>query len=163
MAHDQDDVRSVGRQFIWRSRTCLLKGCERVFRPSHPRSRYCGDECRCAARRWSRAKAQQRHRATEKSRTTRRKQSCLYRLRYKSRRKPVAALTEVGREGDHKPNKHNFLCQRPGCYELVLPSKRSPLQKYCSKPCRHAMRRVLERERHWFSRVTPQRASFSVP
>ena len=47
-----------------RSRRCLLKGCERRFRPEHPRQRYCSEECRAAAREWSEWKAQHAYRAT---------------------------------------------------------------------------------------------------
>ncbi len=37
-------------------------------------------------------------------------------------------------------------CHRPGCYILFLPSGRSPDQKFCSNPCRQALRRVRQRE-----------------
>jgi hypothetical protein len=45
-----------------RTRPCLLKGCERPFRPRRARQRYCSQECRRAMervwqreRRWRRA------------------------------------------------------------------------------------------------------------
>jgi len=40
-----------------RARHCLLKGCERRFDPRRATQRYCSEECRRAARRWSRWKA----------------------------------------------------------------------------------------------------------
>ena len=41
-----------------RQRRCLLKGCEKPFRPTHPQARYCSPECRAAARRWRRQTSQ---------------------------------------------------------------------------------------------------------
>jgi len=40
-------------------------------------------------------------------------------------------------------------CARPGCYELFVPSPRSPRQRFCSPMCRNALRRVLQREARW--------------
>jgi hypothetical protein len=40
-------------------------------------------------------------------------------------------------------------CDRPGCYEGFVRRRRSPLQRFCSHPCRRAMERVWERERRW--------------
>ena len=40
-------------------------------------------------------------------------------------------------------------CDRPGCYECFLRSRRSPLQRFCSQACQRAMERVWERERRW--------------
>lgn len=67
-----------------RVRRCLLKGCEHRFHPRHPNQRYCGAECRKAARKWSRWKAQQRYRATPSGKTKRTDQSRRYRERVKS-------------------------------------------------------------------------------
>jgi hypothetical protein len=69
-----------------RLRRCLLKGCERQFRPKHPWSRYCGDDCRNKARRWLRWKAQQRYRATRQGKQQRRAQSCRHRERVRIRK-----------------------------------------------------------------------------
>ena len=55
----------------------------------------------------------------------------------------------TGCEGDQKEKINGVLCGRPGCYERVLPTSRSPGKKYCSCGCSLAMRRVLERERRW--------------
>ena len=43
-------------------------------------------------------------------------------------------------------------CDRPGCYEEFDRTRRSPLQRFCSHACRHALERVLERERRWRER-----------
>jgi hypothetical protein len=43
-------------------------------------------------------------------------------------------------------------CDRPGCYETFARTRRSPLQRFCSRQCRRALERVLERERRWAER-----------
>jgi hypothetical protein len=68
-----------------RTRCCLLKGCERRFCPQRARQRYCSDECRQAARRWSRWKAQQSYRATAAGKERRNGQSRRYRERVRNR------------------------------------------------------------------------------
>lgn len=74
-----------------RTRRCLLKGCERRFRPRRAAERYCSRACRQAARKWSRWKAQQRYRATVAGREKRNGQSRRYRERVRSR---IQALPE---------------------------------------------------------------------
>jgi hypothetical protein len=69
-----------------RMRRCLLKGCEQRFHPRQARQRYCREECREAARKWSRWKAQQRYRATRSGKQKRNGQSQRYRERVKSRK-----------------------------------------------------------------------------
>src|ERR1700694_4002313 len=68
-----------------RRRRCLLKGCEKRFRPRVARSRYCSVECRRAARKWRRWKAQQKYRATENGKERRQSQSRRYREQVKGR------------------------------------------------------------------------------
>ena len=72
-----------------RTRRCLLKGCERRFRPKRARERYCSQECRRAARDWSCWKAQQCYRATAAGKARRNGQSRRYRERVKSRHQPT--------------------------------------------------------------------------
>ena len=72
-----------------RERCCLLKGCDQSFHPRQSSQRYCSAECRKAARKWSRWKAQQRYRATKSGKAKRTDQSRRYRERVKSR-KPTA-------------------------------------------------------------------------
>jgi DNA replication protein DnaC len=45
-----------------RPRRCLLKGCNRCFRPARPQCRYCSPACQQAARRWRAWRAQQKFR-----------------------------------------------------------------------------------------------------
>src|ERR1700682_4718843 len=73
-----------------RSRRCLLKGCERRFRPRQTRQRYCSEPCRKAARAWSRWKAQERYRDTATGKQQRNGQSQRYRERVRDR-KPSAS------------------------------------------------------------------------
>ncbi len=131
-----------------RGRRCLLKGCEKRFRPKHWWSLYCGESCQEQARRWSEWKAQQRYRSKAKGRSKRQAQSGRYRRRVKERAKAVA---EAGGEGHgYRGSAKKFpSCDRPGCYELVELSRRSPLQRFCTRACRRAVERVRERERKW--------------
>lgn len=162
-----------GRRF--RRRRCLLKGCERWFRPCHPQGRYCSAGCRQAARRWRRWYASRHYRATEQGKQRRRAQSRRYRQR---RQQATAALADNAaapgaagaaprREGQ-RPAQHlvNFVwrpCRRPGCYQLFPVRPRSPAQHFCSCSCRQALRRVLDREAHWRRRQRCRRAPGRLP
>jgi len=86
-----------------RTRCCLLKGCERRFCPQRARQRYCSDECRRAARRWSRWKAQQNYRATAVGKKRRNGQSRRYRQRVRNRQPaaPEEAVPEAARVITH--------------------------------------------------------------
>ena len=66
-----------------RLRRCLLKGCGQWFHPRQAHQRYCSAECRKAARRWCRWKAQQRYRETAEGKEKRNGQSRRYRERVK--------------------------------------------------------------------------------
>jgi hypothetical protein len=81
-----------------RTRYCLLKGCEQRFHPRQARQRYCSDECRKAARKWSRWKAQERYRESAAGQQKRNDQSRRYRERVKDR-KPAEpeAVSEAAR------------------------------------------------------------------
>jgi len=79
--------RALGRQKLSpRRRQCLLKGCEQRFHPRQARQRYCSEDCRKAARKWSRWKAQQRYRDTAVGKEKRNGQSRRYRKRVKNRK-----------------------------------------------------------------------------
>jgi len=81
-----------------RRRFCLLKGCERRFHPRQAGQRYCSEDCRKAARKWSRWKAQQRYRETVAGQAKRNQQSRCYRLRTKTREtSDPEAVSEVAR------------------------------------------------------------------
>jgi hypothetical protein len=159
----------------FRRRRCLLKGCERSFRPSQPQGRYCSSACQEAARRWRYWHARKQYQSTEQGKARRRAQS----RRYRERRRQQAAAVPVGVNGVSTPvaalpaevdvvgaavvappregqrpamNFPEFIwrpCRRPGCYELFPVQPRSPGQQFCSCSCRKALRRVLDREAHW--------------
>lgn len=82
-----------------RTRPCLLKGCERPFRPLRATERYCSRECRAAAGKWRRWKAQQKYRATAAGREKRNGQSRRYRERVRNRKQttPEEAVPEAAR------------------------------------------------------------------
>lgn len=138
----------------WRlgRRICLLKDCDRVYRPNHPLSRYCSKQCQQAAARWHQRQANRRYRASDQGKTCRRAQACRYRRR-KSETSSVSQNTKspsADSEGYGDPVPlQEFCCQRPGCYETFSKTTRSPLQKFCNAHCRQALRRVLVRERRW--------------
>jgi hypothetical protein len=96
---NQERIPRAARRRIRRPRRrwCLLKGCERRFRPKHPWSRYCGDDCRSKARRWSRWKAQMRYRGTGPGKQRRKAQSGRYRQRIRTRRRSKSATNEPAR------------------------------------------------------------------
>ena len=139
----------------WRlvHRLCLLKGCERTFRPRHPFSRYCSSACRAAARRWRRRLANRRYRASEQGKCRRRAQTCRYRQRVRERERTASCARPDGEGYPHLKDDTDSCCRRPGCYEGFAKTTRSPLQKFCSAACRLALRRVLIRERRWRRRL----------
>ena len=141
----------------WRlgRRLCLLKDCDRVYRPNHPLSRYCSDSCRRAAARWYQREANRRYRASDHGKSCRRVQSCRYRRRKAEGRTAPNEVESplIGGEGYGDLGlEQTFRCRRPGCYETFFKHARSPLQKFCNARCRHALQRVLVRERRWRSR-----------
>ena len=133
-------------------RRCLLKGCERWFRPARAQARYCSPACQQAARRWRRWRSTQRYRATERGQQRRRAQSQRYRQRLRQARAPAPTRAEPTEpcEGQRPAEiPQDFAgcpCDRPGCYQLFVPTTRSPLQHFCSPACRQAFRCVRQRE-----------------
>jgi len=152
--HGRRSCRKQGSCQWPRPRRCLLKGCERFFQPRYAQSRYCSPTCQQAARRWRRWRASQTWRKTDNGRQYRRQQSCRYRQRVRQRRVAAqAAAEEVGsseREGQRPADAaKKSSCARPGCYDLFVPSRHSPRQRFCSCLCRQALRRVRQREARW--------------
>jgi hypothetical protein len=92
-----------------RSRVCLLKGCERVFRPPHPITRYCSEACRQRARRWRGWKARRRYRQSAVCKQKRQAQSRRYRERQKARNRK----TQVASNARVIPIKFFFVLLRP--------------------------------------------------
>jgi hypothetical protein len=145
----------------YRCRQCLLKGCERWFRPCRPQARYCSTGCQEAARRWRRWFAGRRYRASESGRQHRRGQSQRYRARVRERQRQQAtqltsaaptAANEGQRPGQNSDVVGGIACHRPGCYVLFLATSRSPQQRFCSCSCHKALRRVRQREARWRAR-----------
>ncbi len=117
-------------------------------------ARYCGPACQDAADRWRHWRASQTWRKTESGRECRRQQSCRYRQRVRERREAEQAATEEAAEAQREGQRpadasEKSSCARPGCYELFVPSRRCPHQRFCSCLCRKALRRVIQRERRW--------------
>ena len=79
-----------------RLRHCLLKGCEQRFHSRQACQRYCSEDCRAAARKWSHWKAQQRYRKTAAGQQKRNGQSRRYRERVKSRKPAEAGAVRQG-------------------------------------------------------------------
>lgn len=161
-----------GRQSERGARQCLLKGCEQWFEPGCAQCRYCSDQCRQAARDWSRWRAQNEYRQSEKGKGCRRAQS----QRHRERRRRCAAdqsaaraagqaavetsesvVTQQTSDGacvghqsaEFAKDSEKRCCDRPGCYEKFVPRPHDPPQRFCSGACRKALRRVEERERRW--------------
>lgn len=135
-----------------RKRTCLLKGCRRRFTPKLPQSRYCSEECAKAARRWSVWKARKKYRESPKAKKQRGQQA----KRNRGRKKAKKAAGDPGNPpslaptvGHHCKEVPEHSCDRPGCYVCFTLTARSPLQRFCSRDCRQALHRVLQRERRW--------------
>jgi hypothetical protein len=81
-----------------RTRGCLLKGCGQRFRPVEARQRDCSQQCRQAARQWSRWKAQEKYRGTPAGKQKRNGQSRRYRERVRNRKPPRSeAVPEAAR------------------------------------------------------------------
>ncbi len=87
-----------------RSRLCLLKGCERVFRPQHSLTRYCSEPCREKARRWREWKARRRYRQSGGGKQKRQAQS----RRYRWRRKEKGAKSRCGKRREGHPHRIFF-------------------------------------------------------
>jgi len=164
LAGVQDPARRRARR-----RLCLLKGCEQPFRPMCPQARYCGARCRQAARQWRAWRAGRRYRRSRRGKACRRQQCRRYRARLRRRQdearraglpgtvarwgatdRSVLSTVAAGSEGQRAAA---FLkksaCRRPGCYARFVLHPRSPLQCFCTRLCRRALRRVLDREARW--------------
>jgi len=135
-----------------RRRRCLLKGCRRKFRPQQPLARYCNEACSERARQWRAWKARRRYRQSANGKQKRQAQSRRYRERRPGRAR-TKKLSPWAPRGSSLPNFFLCSCDRPGCYAEFHRTRRSPLQRFCSPTCRHALERVLQRERRWQQRT----------
>jgi hypothetical protein len=90
-----------------------------------------------------------RYRASDHGQQQRQEQSRRYRQRRRQRQIRAAAAIPPceGQRAASPPQ--DFLgrpCDRPGCYQLFVPTPRCPDQRFCSCSCRQALRRVRQRE-----------------
>jgi hypothetical protein len=150
-----------------RQRLCLLKGCEKPFRPACPQARYCSPECWLEAERWRRRRASERYRQTINGREKRQAQNRRYRSRRGERRRaeevqnslqpapdPQCASDVQPCEGQRPAAESGFsCCDRPGCEEHFPRPRLISTRRFCSPSCRQALRRVIERERRWQRRA----------
>ena len=147
-----------------RRRRCLLKGCEAWFRSLSPSARYCSDGCRQSARRWSQWRANRRYRQSEQGQACRRQQCRRRRERCRQRQRSASVAEARVCEGyQEAASREKTSCSRPGCYECFATNRRSPQQKFCSRLCRQALRRVLERESRWWRRLAERLQSLRPP
>jgi len=142
-----------------RLRRCLLKGCQRFFRPTRPQCRYCSATCQQEARRWRRWRAQQKYRRSASGRQHRQQQSRRYRQRRPASPRPPPRPVEpvepigaasAGSEGKRLPDNPGEVplrpCDRPGCYVLFAAVATGNPRRFCCASCRRALRCVLDRE-----------------
>jgi hypothetical protein len=144
-----------------RPRRCLLKGCERLFRPRRPQARYCSAGCQQAARRWRRRQASRRYRASDSGRERRRDQARRYRQRLLERQTASAAVAlpdEGQRPASPSEDFSTRRCERPGCYEHFSIKHEHSCRRFCSVMCRLALRRVLDRESRYRARCRHRRS-----
>ena len=138
-------------------RLCLRKGCGKRFLPKRWNQRYCQQTfCLREVRRWQAAKRQrkrrlwpehrQQHAQAERQRRIQRKEQVASHI--------TASRQDTTRQRRAWSRRKKFcedFCDRPGCYEARRTSRRAAA-KYCGDSCRHAVRRVVDRERKWLRR-----------
>ena len=163
--------RAVSRR-CFSERTCLRKACGRKFVSRRWNQRYCQDgNCLRLVKLWLDRKRQRRCRESEAVRQRHcereRERRAQERVRHREQQSsslPVQDCSELpkkgpipqitrriaarGHAGDSIPEP---FCDRPGCYEAVRQSLRTP-GRYCGDDCCRAMRRVFDRERKWLRR-----------
>lgn len=142
-------------------RTCLRKGCGRIFPPQCWNQRYCQDpECLKLVRRWQAAKRQRQRRSRPEVREAR--AAATRQRRARDREQCGAAGADAETTPDRQEtgpawsrSEKNLapFCDRPGCYEALRPSSRCAA-RYCGDECRQALRRVRDREWKWLRRQT---------
>ena len=145
-----------GARLGWR--TCLAKGCGRLYRARQWNQRYCQDPaCQRAVRRWQAMKRQRERRAEPEGRQ---KHAEAERDRRRRTPKPPAGTSpaaETSPPDDAWSRSKKFfphrLCNRPGCYEPPCDCCGAP-SSYCGGECRKVVRRVKDRERKLLSRKT---------
>ena len=156
MGHDQHNPKPAGRRLG--PRTCLRKGCGQLFQPLRWNQRYCQDaDCLRAVRRWQATKRQRFHRQSPANRKRQAEAEAERRRRARAvaDQQTAAPNARNAPASDSAWSRSNEIpedfCERAGCYEPLPSHCRAPA-RYCSRDCRRAMRRVLDRERKWLIR-----------
>ena len=142
--HTRPIKRSLG------SRTCLRKGCGRVFHAVRWNQRYCRSaDCLREVQRWQATKRQRAYRQSPANR--KRHAEAERRRRVRSSRQAASDDSANGSAWSRSKVNSKDFCNRPGCYEPLPAATRAPA-RYCGGECRLAVRRVLDRERKWLLR-----------
>lgn len=165
-------VKPAGRRLGWR--TCLRKGCDRVFHPARWNQRYCREpDCLREVHRWQAAKRQRVYRRSPANRQRHAEAEAQRRRRVRSTasQQEVSVNLQItatsGSAWSRSNTNSTDFCDRPGCYEPLPTATRAPA-RYCGRDCRQAMRRVLDRERKWLLRnryaklLEPQTAAYAA-
>ena len=153
--HNQDSVSAASP--LLGHRTCLRKGCGRVYSASRWNQRYCQDpECRRLVLRWQAAKRQRAHRRSPPNRKRHAEAEAKRRRDRAAQARPnddadVEKAPDQDRAWSRSRKIPGEFCDRPGCYEPLPKHSRAPA-RYCGHDCRQAVRRVRDRERKWLSR-----------
>jgi hypothetical protein len=140
-----------------RLRNCLRKGCTRKYRPRCHHQRYCQHpECLRELRRWHAARRQAERRKDSNVKTRHAQAEKTRRQRSKSASESIENPELAPARGHAAQNFLSLpLCDRPGCHQHPVKSLRNRA-RYCCPACRQAVRNVLDRERKWHSRGTPE-------
>ena len=152
---------------LQRRRTCLRKGCGRVYSASRWNQRYCQEPgCQQLVKRWQAAKRQRAHRRSPQNRKRHAEAEAKRRRDRAAQARPnddadVEQTADQDRAWSRSRKFPGEFCDRPGCYESLPEHSRAPA-RYCGHDCRRAVRRVRDRERKWLSRngYRAQRARF---
>ena len=142
---------------LQRRRTCLRKGCGRVYSPSRWNQRYCQEPgCQQLVKRWQAAKRQRAHRRLPQNRKRHAEAEAKRRRDRAAQTRPnddadVEKTPDQDRAWSRSKKIPGEFCDRPGCYGPLPEHSRAPA-RYCSPDCRQAVRRVHDRERKWLSR-----------
>src|ERR1019366_1298803 len=137
-----------------RRRRCLLKGCEQGYPPRQARQRYCSEDCREAARKWSRRKAQERYRETAAGQQKRNGQSRRNRERVKSRKPPEPETVNEAARAITTEHFFRPLLPPPGMLGPFPTQPANSFPPFRLKGFRAAAGPRPERERRWKQRAT---------
>jgi hypothetical protein len=127
-------------------------GCEGRFEAKSPTQIYCVP-CRAVVTREQARDRQRRLRESRRLAEERRRAD--ERGQAEQQAAEVGPAPEPAQGRCHAPHEacQSALCDRPGCYRTPVAGAAA---RYCGPDCAAAVRRVLDRERQWRRRGTPQ-------